>query len=246
MTTDPLARTACASLPAADLAALADLRRHGGIAVRLDGGRAWVRWDPTNAADREAVLRRLLPRAGVELYARRDGLWYRPGARLPDFGVPDNEGRPLHGVVFPAPVRPEAPSDPPPLPLALALVRDDRPRPSIALRCPIEALGAWADLATSAEIERLEASAAGGLALVVGRPLPAVAGAERFWGGLVLLPLGFRVEPELPEPAVRRALGASGGDRLLFTDGGAEVVPADAFRALSRASVRLALGGRGR
>ena len=34
-----------------------------------------------------------------------------------------------------------------------------------------------------------------------GERLPAIAGGARFWGDLVLAPLGFRPKPDLPEPA---------------------------------------------
>src|SRR4051794_18492656 len=125
-----------ASLPASALAALADLRREPGVAVTLSGGRAFVRWDPTS----EELLRRVFPLEGVELYARRDGLWYRHGHRLPTFGLPldGEETVPLHRAVTPLPVLPEPTGGEPPGPVELKLVRDVRERGASALMCGLE------------------------------------------------------------------------------------------------------------
>src|SRR5690349_7222139 len=92
----------CACIPAAALAELADLRRELGVSVTLSGDRAWVRWGTGSAS----VLTRVRPIAGCELYARRSGHWYRPGHRLPSFGLPvdDGRGQPLHRAVVPLPV----------------------------------------------------------------------------------------------------------------------------------------------
>src|SRR5947209_1907634 len=98
----------CASLPASALAALADLRREPGVTVTPAGDRAWVRWPP----GARAVLRRVLPLAGAELYTRRDGLLYRLGHRLPAFGLPPDGGAsvPLARAVTPEPVTAEPPT----------------------------------------------------------------------------------------------------------------------------------------
>src|SRR5215468_546847 len=101
---NPLENVSCARLPADALPGLAGLRCLPGLAVRRDGAHAWLHWPPGE----ERVLRCLLPLPGVELYERRDGLWYRPGRHLPSFEVPaEAGGQPLEHVLFPAPIEPE-------------------------------------------------------------------------------------------------------------------------------------------
>lgn len=228
----------CASLPASRLAVLADLRREPGVTVTLWGDRAWVRWDRASAV----VLDRVRPIVGAELYARRDGLWYRLGHRLPAFGLPvDNgDGMPLHRVVSPLPVRPVPPGTGTIRPVELALVLDDTERPATALECAIGVLGRWAEMAPTAWLGPLQAARSGDRVLVRGRPLPPLAGGRRFWGRTVLTPLGLRPEPDLPEPALRAALGVGEDGLLVLTTDGAEVVPLGAFRPVTRAGIRLA------
>ena len=232
----------CASLPASALTALADLRREPGVAVTVSGDRAFIRWDSATVE----VLCRVLPLAGVELYARRGGLWYRPGHRLPTFGLPADEGEsvPLARAVTPTPVRPELPTHILPRPVELELVRDGRVREASALGCGLDELGRWADMAPTARLVALRAATAGDRVLLLGRPLPPIPGAERFWGGRILVPLGFRTDPEIPEPALCGALGAGDDELLVLTHEGAETVPLRSFRTLTRAGVRLALEAR--
>src|SRR5215207_2668499 len=132
----------CASLPVSALAALADLRREPGVAVTVAGDRAFVRW----ASESEEVLRRVRPIAGVELYSRRGGLWYRHGHHLPSFGLLADEGESvsLHRAVTPTPVRPEPPAGIPPRPVVVTLVRDGRVRVATALGCGLDEFGRWA------------------------------------------------------------------------------------------------------
>jgi hypothetical protein len=233
----------CASLPATALAALADLRREPGVAVTVAGDRAFVRW----SSESGEVLRRVRPIAGVELYSRRGGLWYRHGHHLPTFRLPideDEESVSLHRAVTPNPVRPEPPTGIPPRPVELTLVRDGRVREATALGCWLDELGRWADMAPTARLSALRAAIAGDRVLLLGRRLPPIPGAERFWGGRILVPLGLRTAPELPEPALCRALGAGEDEILVLTHEGAETVPLRAFRTATRAGVRLALEGR--
>src|SRR5437868_6067672 len=110
-----LDQVTCARLPLAELAVLAPLRRDGGIRVLLTADRAWVRWESGD----DPVLRRVVPVRGVELYAERDGLWYRPGHALPAFGIPSERSeswRALDRVLVPAPVEVVPPTGPRPRP----------------------------------------------------------------------------------------------------------------------------------
>jgi hypothetical protein len=233
----------CAALPADALAVLADLRREAGVTIAFADGLAWVRWDPSLTGE---VLRRVLPVGGVELYALREGLWYPVGRRLPAFGlgVEGAEALPLDRALTPRPVKPEPPERACEPPVALALVRDDRPREASALSCGPGELGRWAGVATTARLNAVRAARAGDRVMLLGRPLPPLAGAVRFWGDRVLVPLGLRSEPDLPEPALRGALGAEETELLVLTPEGFELVPLAAFRRLTRGSARLAAGGR--
>jgi hypothetical protein len=233
----PLDAVCLASLPSDSLAALAEVRDEPGVEVALVGARAWVRWP----AGKDDVLSRVLPATGALLYERRDGLWYRPGARLPSFDVPViTTARPLAQVLTPAPVRPRPADDVMLQPLPLRLVRDDVPRPPAALCCAAAELARWANVATSAALAAVRAATSGSLVLVVGRRLPPLPGAERFWGERVLVPLGWRAAPGWPESALCDALGLGDGELVLLRGVGATAVPADALRPLTRASARLA------
>jgi hypothetical protein len=226
----------CASLPATALAVLADVRCVPNVRVALVGDRAWVHWPPGD----EAVLRRVLPVAGAELYVRRDGLWHRPGQALPVFGLPfDAPTQPLDRVLTPAPLQAEA-SPPQQLrPTRLRLLRDDRPRAATALLCAQTEVMCWADRATTAQLTALRAARCGESVVLLGHPLPPLARSERFWGADLLMPLGCRLEPALPESAVRRALGVPADELLLVRHGGVEIIPGDALQPLTRAGVRL-------
>jgi hypothetical protein len=98
-----LEHVCCASLLPSALSALADLRREPDIRVAWVDDRPWVRWEEGSVA----VLRRLLPVPGVDFFARRDGLWYRPGCHLPTFEVPEaieSGAVPLYRAIMPMPV----------------------------------------------------------------------------------------------------------------------------------------------
>jgi hypothetical protein len=234
----PLDGVCLASFPRDALAALAEVRCEAGVEVAFVGDRAWVRW-PVGGD----VLRCLLPVSGAELYELRDGLWYRPGARLPAFDVPAvTSPKPLAHVLTPAPVQPLTPDQALPRPLPLRLVRDARPRTATALCCPLGELARWADGATSAALAAVRAAVSGNVALLLGGRLPPLPGAERFWGERALVPLGFRPEPSWPESALADALGLGDGELALLRESGAVVVAADALRPLTRASARLAAG----
>jgi hypothetical protein len=237
--TAPLHDVCCASLPPESLPALAEVRDLAGIEVALANGRAWVRWEPGD----ERVLRRVLPVAGVELYARRSDRWYRHGRQLPAFDFPEQaDYRPLYLALTPAPVRPVPPRPPAFAPAALTLAADPRPRPASALLCGPAELARWSDDVPARRLAELRAATCAGRVLLLGDRLPPLALGERFWGRDVLVPLGRRPEPNLPPAALRAALGISADELLLLDAAGAEAVPAAAFRPLTRAQLRLALG----
>jgi MoxR-vWA-beta-propeller ternary system domain bpX2 len=233
-----LSQVGCASLPGEALSELGDLRRVPGLRVTLHGDRAWLEWP----AGDDVVLRRVMPIVGSVLYVRRGPHWHRLGESLPTFGLPIDgmEPIPLDRAVVPQPIHPEPPAGSPPVPVSLRLERDDRPRPARALRCRLEPLAAWAELAPSSGFRGLIAAWQEDDVLVVGTGLPVVEGAERFWGNRVLIPLGYRPEPTLAEPALSRAMGIPEQSLALLTLEGVETIPLTALGPLSRAGVRLA------
>ncbi len=235
----PLHDIGCASLPPEALAALAEVRDLPGVTVALAASRAWVRWQPGD----ERVLRRLLPVAGVALYAQRDGRWYRHGHRLPAFDFPAAaDPQPLYVALTPAPVLPVPPPSLNPRPVVLTLAPDTRPRPATALRCELAELARWADTVAADRLAMLHAAVSANRVLLLGRRLPSLTDGERFWGDSLLSPLGQRPEPDLPPSALRAALGIADDELLLLDAAGAEAVPRAAFRPLTRAGLHLALG----
>jgi hypothetical protein len=235
----PLRDVCCACLPAESLPALAGLRADDAVVVALADGRAWVRWP----AGDDQVLRRLLPVLGVELYISRGGRWHRHGRHLPALDFPaELEYRPLHQVLFPAPVQPLPPRAAAPERILLGLAPDDRPRRATALECNLEGLARWADTVSAVRLEKLQAAHCEGRVLLLGDRLPEVPGGRRFWGERLLIPLGYRTEPELPASAVRVALGLAEEELLILDEGRSEVVPRGAFQPLTRARLGRARG----
>jgi len=234
----PLKACRAARLPAAGLEALAPLRAQGGVRV-IAGDPVWVTWDN----ERADVLAALLAVPGCELFEPRDGRWFRPGDRLPAFDVPPpGAAVPLDRAVVPAPFVPTEPPAREHGRVPLTIVRCDVPRPTTAMRCPVTALQAWADTAPTAEISAVKAARCGDVAWLLGSKLPAIPGAERFWGDRVLIPLGFRSNPDWPEPALREAAQVGSNEILVLMENAAEAIPVNAFRPLTRAAIRRALG----
>jgi hypothetical protein len=109
------------------------------------------------------------------------------------------------------------------------------------MRCRLGALADWADFTTSFELHSLHAVRCGEEAIVVGKKLPLLLGCQRYWGGRVLVPLGYRPCPNLPEPALVETLRLHLGELALVDQEGIEVVQRELFAPLTRAGVRLAL-----
>ena len=206
-----------------DLPVLADLRREAGIRVTIADGRAWVCWDDEPASGSEATRRilvtRLLPRPGVEIFARRDGRWHRPGEHLPAFGVPIGDGSSggaLDRVILPEPMsvaRPgrAAPRTGPAPPGARRRTAGPGRRP----RCDAGSTGSPRGPSgrrrpgSSRSPAAWSVPAGGGpgeaevLLLGPAARLPVAEDGLRFWGVDVLIPLGYRAEPDLAERALR-------------------------------------------
>jgi hypothetical protein len=183
----------------------------------------------------------MLPVRGVELYAPLNGQWCRHGHHLPAFDFPAQlEYRPLHQVLTPAPVEPLDAALPEHQPVLLTLVEDSRSRRTTALICDHSQLALWADTVTSGRLASLRAATCRGRVLLLGERLPLIPNSERYWGERVLVPLGRRLEPELPESALCAAMELSEHDLLVLRESGAERILGAHLRPLTRAAIKLA------
>jgi hypothetical protein len=226
------------TLAHAHLAALAPVRDRGEVRVTLVGDFVWVRWPPGQAD----VVRCLLPVPGVEFFTHRDGLWFGFGSRLPsDVTAPSDGGRPVSAVLFPAKFEPTLPAVESGSPVRLGLVRGGEPHAATALACPLLDLAKWADGATTAELAAVRAARSGGHTVLLGSRLPPIASGTRFWGTDLVVPIGFRPDPDLPPTALRTAVGADDGEIVLLDHDGANLIPKAAFEPLTRAGLRLAV-----
>jgi hypothetical protein len=243
----PLDDVCCASLPLAALPALAAVRCVPDVTVAIVGERAWLRWPPGHVA----VLHCVAAIAGVELFQPRNELWYRPRHHLPAFGLPLHApSQSLSQMLVPAPVQPELVPEPALQPVTISLVREERPRTATALWCSLSALRKWADRVPTDELSAVHAARCDDEVLLLGRRLPPLPGAQRLWGERLLIPLGYRPEPALPESALLEALQVSPEELAVCRtalptrpDGPHfEIVPRTALQPLTRSAVRLALG----
>lgn len=229
-----------AYIPVGDLACLAPLRSRSDIRVRVADDVAWLCWTTSRAE----AIRELLPRPGAEFFTTAKGQRYRLGSRLPTGEAPpEGEARPLATALLPAAATPTEPDAIDLGGVELRLVRCDVPRPTVALVCPLEALRDLADRATTAELAGVSGLLSGDRAILFGEKLPSVPGAVRFHGGGVLIPIGFRIQPDLSETIVRSAVGLDGADVLLITESGIEAIPRARAEPLTRAGLRLAIAG---
>jgi hypothetical protein len=236
---DPWKDVSAARLAVAHLAVLAPVRDQPDVRVHADGASAWVRW-PAGRAD---VVWCLLPVPGVEFFTHRGGLWFRFGSRLPTAEVPPSaDGRPVSAVLFPAKFEPLLPGVGTGSPVPLRLVRGGEPRAATALACRLIDLAKWANAATTAELADVRAARGGDRVVLLGPRLPAVGSGTRFWGTDLLVPVGFRPEPDLPPAALRTAVGAADGEIVLLDHDGADLIPKAAFEPLTRAGLRLVIG----
>lgn len=219
------------------LAALAPYRQKRGVRIVL-GEFAWVEWDE----ERPDIVAALFAVPGVEFFERRGNQWFRPGHQLPiaETASP-GDGIPIDRAILPAAFEPVLPDSRETRRVPLTLVRSDIPRSTSAMRCRIDSLRAWSDSATTSDISVVQAARCGMTAWLKGERLPAILDAERFWGERVWRPIGWRTEPDWPEAALREAAGVGPDEILVLTNDRAEAIPADAFRPLSRAAIRLAV-----
>lgn len=223
-----------ADLPANSLPLLGPWRGAPGVRVLLAAGRAWVRWEVADPS----IVQALLPAPEVRFYERRDERWFACGSRLPVHDLPEGEFAPLGTMLLPGRVH-IAPAPGGALsPVKFTIERDAQPRACTALVCTPVALAQWVALAPDTEVASFTACRSGELVLLMGERPPLLPGCERFWGSRLLLPLGWRASPDLPEQALCEAAGAGAGEMVLWR-GGAIIVARACMAPLTRASARL-------
>ena len=229
-----------ARIRATDLTCLALLRDRPDIRVRLVEDVAWLNWT-TSQAD---VVRALVPLPGVTFFQSTHGLRRRFGSRLPTNEAPPiAEERSLAGVLSPSLPAPVQPSGGAFAGVSLRLIRCEFPQPTTALVCELAALRFFADTATTAELAGVSGLRTGDRAILFGLRLPLIPGAARFHGQDVLMPVGFRLEPELPAAVIRSAVSAKPHEVLLISETEFQLIPQDRAEPLTRAGIRLALAG---
>ncbi|WP_020475400.1 hypothetical protein [Zavarzinella formosa] len=229
-----------ARVPLAGLSALAGLRSVGHITVVSTNQHAWIRWGRHG----ETVVAALLAVPGVEWFATRDGQWFRSGEFLPAGDVPPpGESVPFDQVLLPAKFTPLPPGVSSGERVLCRLVPSDIPRPTSALRCPLPALRDWVENATTAELQSVRACLCDDRVLLIGEKLPWAEPAERFWGREVLVPLGYRPEPDWSEAALRETAGVTRDELLILTADHTEMIPRQVLEPLRRAAWRAVTAG---
>lgn len=230
----------CASLPAAALLLLGHLRACQDLRVVRGGERIWLFWP----AEEDEVWRRVLPIRDAVLYRRDGDQWFRVGRHLPANEVPNPHGsRPLASVLVPAAINAQPIDALSAARATVVVVRDTTRRDATALRISARQLATWADRATSYQLGRLQAACQGETILLRGPSLPPVASGERYYGRTILIPLGYRAEPLLPEEVLREAFGLAVDEIAALTESGLTVIANSAFGPLTRAGLRLASRG---
>jgi hypothetical protein len=225
-----------ARIPLEHLAALAPVRNRDGIRVDTLGDVAWVRWP----AGTPEVVKCVLPVPGCVLFTQHRGVWFRFGSKLPSSDVPpEGDGLPVAAVLVPARFEVIAPPTEAVVPAVIGIIRGGEPKAASALVCTLAELLTWAEAATTHELAGVRAARCGDRVVLLSSRLPSIPGAVRFWGTDVLVPVGFRPEPELPPMVLRAACGIEPEELLLLDESGVEAIPRVAFEPLTRAGVRL-------
>jgi hypothetical protein len=230
-----------ATLPLAELVAVAALRLMPGVRACVVGDQLWVRGDEAGE-EVERALDRVAPAARFSVLP--DGALVPRGRLLPDAYLPtEMKWLPLSELLRPVP---------PPAALpgvltsraGLALVRSSEERAANVLVTTLQAFAAYADGAPAVRLERLRFAADGERALIWGDPLPPLPGDRYAECAGVAAPCGYTWRPALDAGSLARALGLTDGElALLATDGTWQRVPAASFVRARRSAVRFTSRG---
>lgn len=223
-------------LAAHDLAALGAVRPVPGLQVAADGDQLWLRGLPATGELLLAV--RALPATAAYTLDEQNRLFptghLTPTGRLPALNwQPIRAFLPLEIPTAALPAQ-AAPT------YQVRLVPSARAAAGAAL---LTTLDAWLTYAESAPEIRLcglrFAVSAEARVLLLGTPLPPLAGQEQWLTDGLLLPAGFDFEAPFLAPLLARQLNATGEDLLLFaTNGSWERVPQAQLLPATRGAVR--------
>jgi hypothetical protein len=213
--------------------------------VLAEGERLWIK-GPSLGSPFEEKLR-LVP--AIERWeTAADGQLTAVGSRVPSARLPEGTWLPLEEWFRLSP-QPAAFAGRMGAKAKLRLERGEPPKTlgvdtaPQAILAGVESWGRYADRASSVRLEPLVfALNNGGVALVVGRPLPALPGRRCFVAGRVFVPCGFHWRPAVETETLREALGlAKDESALLDPDGSYQRIRDDQFVAATRSAVRLSL-----
>lgn len=231
-----------ARLPLAERRQAASLRLEPDVTAAIHGDAFWL-----SGPTADAVLwRRLLAMPYAELFELgNDGRCRRPGTLVPAAELPPIRFVPLRDLsVVSAPV-PALPGVAPTA-VSLRLVRAADGVGAMgeaALATELRTLAAWVERAAEVRMHGLRFAVAGDRrTLVVGSPLPPIAGSERVVVDGLVLPIGMAFEPFCPAALVRVQLGLAADELAWFEiDGACVRIAAERFVAISRGAVRATL-----
>ena len=217
----------------ADANAAARLRLRPGVVAAVVDDALWLRGDRWGTG-----LERLLDHAAPLAIYRLDGTRLTPiGHLLATNDLPNADWRPLAELLpidVPPALSPAAVKRMP-----LRLMRSGVEKPAAALLTDFDAFAAWCDTAPAIRLKPLRIALQRPRVLVIGTPLPPLAGVALYEAAGILVPCGYALSPAVDAASLRVLLSLSSGDLALFDDTGWCRVPADAVANVSRSAIRM-------
>lgn len=223
-------------LPSAQAALLGPMRLVEGICVRVDGADLWLKCDQLNSALLQRI--RMIPDAELFTLRQNRGLT-RPDSIVPCDRLPEGEWQPLkHWLQLVIPQAGFAPSIQ--TKVSLTLVRTSIPQPANVL---LTDWSVWKSFAVNAPAVRLQqlafAVSNDWQVLIAGTPLPPISGKHFVESHGIMVPTGWRFEPDVEHRVVSAILSLSTADFAIFReDGSYERLSRSSFVQASRSAVR--------
>ena len=222
---------------ASEADALAALRLRPGLEVASLANVLWLR-GPASDEELDLALRKV---PGLRRFAlRADGQLIADGARVPEGYLPVLRWQLLRDwlpLAMPGSLGAGVAANR----VSIRLVRSVDELPANALLTEIRAWRDWAEGAPAIRLRPLRFAAAGdGRVWVEGTPLPSLPGARFHRSDGVAMPCGWKVEPNVGTPVLRRWLALAEGDTAFAPpDENWEIVKAEQFVPAMRSAVRL-------
>lgn len=226
-----------------DASRAAGLRRIPGIRACLINDGFWLRGSTCD----ESLAQMLAQLPATDRYAvDAKGMATRPDSLLPSTKIPDVGWDTLAACFMLALATPAMPGAAPER-HPLRLIRSHTERPSTAVMCRFDEWAHWAHDAPGHRLSRLRFSRTGDEALVLGDPLPPLAGSYCHLLGSVILPAGYEIDSISDAIMLRDIFRLNDGDYALVHASGSEddhssatweLIPALAIAPADRASIR--------